>query len=319
LDRSTKVIRDHHFYDLPDLLLPGDILVVNDTRVVPARLFGHKESGGLVEVLVIQDGGKQERGTRNRLCLLKSSKRPKIGSFLFFQGGGSGQVRRLFDNGTALITFGGEKPVQEILRKSGHMPVPPYIRREDDSCDNLDRQRYQTVYSRSDGAVAAPTAGLHFTVELLEKLRKQGIGIFPVTLHVGYGTFQPVRTGDIREHELLPERYKIDAAASRAIGICKASGGRVIAVGTTVVRTLESAAMENGLVNPGEGVTDLMVTPGFSFKVVDALITNFHLPKSSLLFLVAAFAGLDSIRKAYALAIEREYRFYSYGDAMLIL
>jgi S-adenosylmethionine:tRNA ribosyltransferase-isomerase len=319
LDRPTKDMKDHHFYDLPDLLLPGDILVVNDTRVVPARLFGRKESGGRVEALVIQDGGKQERGTRIRLCLLKSSKRPKVGSFLFFEGGFSGQVRQLFDNGTALVNFGGEKPIQDLLRESGHMPVPPYIRREDDSCDSLDRQRYQTVYSRAEGAVAAPTAGLHFTVDLLEKLEKRGIGVFPVTLHVGYGTFQPVRTEDIREHELVPERYRIDAAAARAIRACKASGRRVIAVGTTVVRTLESAAMANGLVEPGEGEADLMMVPGFPFRVVDALITNFHLPKSSLLFLVAAFAGLDLTRKAYALAIERKYRFYSYGDAMLIL
>jgi S-adenosylmethionine:tRNA ribosyltransferase-isomerase len=319
LDRPTKVIKDYHFYDLPDLLLPGDSLVVNDTRVVPARLFGRKESGGRIEALVIQDGGTQERETRNRLCLLKSSKRPKVGSFLFFQGGISGKVRRLFDNGTALIAFGGEKPIEDLLRESGRMPVPPYIRREDESCESLDRRRYQTVYSKSEGAVAAPTAGLHFTVELLEKLKKKGIGVFPVTLHVGYGTFQPVRTADIREHKLVPELYRIDSAVSRAIGMCKASGGRVIAVGTTVVRTLESAAMKDGLVKPGEGKTDLMVTPGFPFKVVDALITNFHLPKSSLLFLVVAFAGLDSIRRAYSLAIERKYRFYSYGDAMLIL
>ena len=319
LDRSTKATKDYHFYDLPDLLVPGDILVVNNTRVVPARLFGRKESGGRVEALIIQERGKPGRETKNRLCLLRSSKRPKVGSFLFFQGGYSGQVRQLFENGTALITFEGEKPFEDFLKESGSMPVPPYIRREDDSFDSLDRQRYQTVYSKQEGAVAAPTAGLHFTDNLLEKLGNRGVGVFPVTLHVGYGTFQPVRTEDIRQHKLVPEHYRIGSAASKAIENCKASGGRVIAVGTTVVRTLEGSALKKGLVEPGEGETDLMITPGFPFKVVDGLITNFHLPKSSLLFLVAAFAGLDLIHRAYGLAIEKQYRFYSYGDAMLIL
>jgi S-adenosylmethionine:tRNA ribosyltransferase-isomerase len=217
------------------------------------------------------------------------------------------------------MQFDGTDSVADLLREKGQMPVPPYIKRSDYSHSSIDRQRYQTVYSRREGAVAAPTAGLHFTEELLEKLEKRGIRVVSVTLHVGYGTFQPVRTADIRDHKLGAEYFKVEDHAARMIRECRASGKRVIAVGTTAVRALETTALAKGTVEPGEGMTDLMVTPGFSFRVVDGLITNFHLPKSSLLFLVAAFVGLDAIREAYASAIEKKYRFYSYGDAMLIL
>lgn len=319
LNRRTKERKDHHFYDLPELLGPDDLLVVNDTRVVPAKLVGRKESGGRVEVLVLEHTGNGKTGERSRLCLLKSSKRPKVGSFLFFQGGISARVRQFFDDGKAVVEFEGKEPIRELLRKNGHMPLPPYIKREAESCSNLDKARYQTIYSKSEGAVAAPTAGLHFTRDLLEKLREKGIGVVSITLHVGYGTFQPVRTADIRDHDLAAEYFIIDSEASRAIRECKGSGGRVVAVGTTVVRTLEGAARKKGIVEPGEGKTDLMVTPGFPFRVVDALITNFHLPRSSLLFLVAAFTGLGLIRETYAYAVRERYRFYSYGDAMLIL
>jgi len=318
LNRQTKLTEDSHFYDLPDLLNPGDTLVVNDTRVIPARLFGRKESGGHVEILVLGHGGSEERNDRTRLCLLKASKRPKVGNFLFFEGGITGRVQQLFDDGKALIQFEGTDPIADLLREKGQMPIPPYIKRPDNSYSSIDRKRYQTVYSRLEGAVAAPTAGLHFTEDLLEKLGNKGIRLVSITLHVGYGTFQPVRTDDIRHHKLEAEYFRVQDDVSRAIQECKDSGRRVIAVGTTVVRALETAAIRDGAVESGEGMTDLMVTPGFSFKVVDGLITNFHLPKSSLLFLVAAFAGLDLIREVYASAIKKRYRFYSYGDAMFI-
>ncbi len=319
LNRQTKVSEDSYFFRLPDFLNPGDTLVVNDTRVVPARLYGRKESGGQVEVLVLEQGKLAGENERERMCLCKASKRPKVGSFLFFQGGGKGKVLCLYDDGKVLIQFQGMEPVEDILRKNGRMPVPPYIKRPDETLEAVDRKRYQTVYARRDGAVAAPTAGLHFTDALLERLKRRDIKVVSITLHVGYGTFQPVSAADIREHKLEAEYFRVEKSVAREIRECKNSGGRVIAVGTTAVRALETAALATGSVEPGEGMTDLMVTPGFSFRVVDGLVTNFHLPKSSLLFLVAAFAGLELIREVYASAIEKKYRFYSYGDAMLIL
>jgi len=319
LNRQTKVSEDSYFLNLPDLLNPGDRLVVNDTRVVPAGLHGRKESGGRVEILVLDQGKSSGKNDRERLCLCKASKRPKVGSFLFFQGGVTGKVQHLFDDGKILIQFEGVESVRDFLRENGRMPVPPYIKRSDDAYTTVDRKRYQTVYAKRDGAVAAPTAGLHFTENLLERLKKRDIRVVSITLHVGYGTFQPVHTADIRDHKLEAEYFRIEEGVAKEIRECKDSGRRVIAVGTTTVRALETAALETGRVEPGEGMTDLMVTPGFSFQVVDGLITNFHLPKSSLLFLVAAFAGLEVIREVYASAIRKRYRFYSYGDAMLIL
>lgn len=319
LNRQTKVTEDTYFYHLPDLLSPGDRLVVNDTRVLPSRLYGRKESGGRVEIVVLGRGKSGDGNDRERVCLCKASKRPRVGSFLFFQGGVAGRVQQLFDDGKVLIRFEGSGPVENLLRGIGRMPVPPYIKRPDESLAAIDRKRYQTVYAKRDGAVAAPTAGLHFTEDLLERLDQRDIRVVSVTLHVGYGTFQPVHAQDIRDHKLEAEYFRIEEDAAREIRACKNSGGRVIAVGTTAVRTLETAAMASGRVEPGEGFTDLMVTPGFSFQVVDGLITNFHLPKSSLLFLVAAFAGLELIREVYKSAIRKKYRFYSYGDAMLIL
>lgn len=319
LNRQTKVSEDSYFFHLPDLLRQGDTLVVNDTRVIPARLHGRKESGGRIEILVLDQGRSGEKNDRERLCLCKASKRPKVGSFLFFQGGGTGKVQKLFDDGKILIRFQGVETVLDLLRKNGRMPVPPYIKRPDDSCASVDRKRYQTIYARRDGAVAAPTAGLHFTEGLLERLKQRDIRVVSITLHVGYGTFQAVHAADIRDHKLEAEYFRVEEAVARQIRECKDSGRRVIAVGTTAVRALETAAQAKGSVEPGEGLTDLMVTPGYPFQVVDGLITNFHLPKSSLLFLVAAFAGLEVIREVYADAIRKKYRFYSYGDAMLIL
>lgn len=318
--RKEETITESRFFDLPGYLKPGDLLVVNNTRVVPARLFGRKESGGRVEILILEHAGAEHDVPSTRACLLKSSKRPKIGSLLFFDIGITGTVREIQDNGGVRIEFHGERCLDDLLEKNGQMPLPPYIKRPPDGLwAHLDRERYQTIFARNKGAVAAPTAGLHFSETLLEKLRKSGIDIASLTLHVGPGTFRPVRVKDIRKHDVGEEFYRIGPETARAIDAARSQGGRVVAVGTTVVRALESAAEKEGRRLVGEGRTTLLITPGFRFRAVDALITNFHLPKSSLLFLVSAFAGAELIKRAYRLAIERAYRFYSYGDAMFIL
>lgn len=319
LDRAKQQFFDRHFFDLPELLKPGDLVVVNDTGVMPARLFGHRETGGRVEILVLEtpDPGEKDAAC---VCMLKSSKRPRAGSVLFFDEGVSAKIREVMGNGLVRLTFAGGHSVDRLLEEKGHMPLPPYIKRKPGGpFEQLDKKRYQTVYSKTRGAVAAPTAGLHFTENLIRELNKSGIPVVPLTLHVGYGTFRPVRTPDIRNHVLAEEYYKVEPETAEAINRTKGRGGRVVAVGTTVVRTLETIAASNGTVVPREGKTGLLITPGFSFRVVDILITNFHLPKSSLLFLVSAFAGPARIRDAYASAIKKGYRFYSYGDAMLIL
>jgi S-adenosylmethionine:tRNA ribosyltransferase-isomerase len=320
VNRATEAFSDHRFFDLPQLLRPLDLLVLNDTRVVPARLFGRKESGGRIEILVLDlhNPGKNDSGTR--WCLLKSSKRPKEGARLFLESGVSGRVQELGENGLVRIRFSGEGSVDDLIEEKGRMPLPPYIKRDEgDDLSSLDKERYQTVYAASRGAVAAPTAGLHFTKPLIRALKAAGIDVAYLTLHVGHGTFLPVRTGDIRRHRLSEEDYRIGPQTAAAIARCKGRRGRVVAVGTTVVRALETAFAEDGSTGSAEGKTNLLVTPGFQFKVVDGLITNFHLPKSSLLFLVAAFAGLALTKRAYASAVTKKYRFYSYGDAMLLL
>jgi len=318
VDRSRRSLTDRRFFDLPGLLRPGDLIVVNNTRVIPARIFGRKESGGRIEILVLnQDKGP---GTTARWCLLRSSKRPQAGSRLFFENDFTGVVEALGRDGLTRICFKGPQPLDAMIEANGVMPLPPYIRREArDSRSTLDRERYQTVYSKVSGAVAAPTAGLHFTKPLMKALRAAGVFIAEVTLHVGHGTFRPVRTKDIRKHELGAEAYRVEQETAEAVNRAKKEKRRVIAVGTTAVRVLETVVGDRGEVAPGCGRTDLLITPGFSFRVVDAMITNFHLPKSSLLFLVCAFAGKDLIKKAYGRAIEGRYRFYSYGDAMLIV
>ena len=320
VDRSSGSVTDRHFIELPELLLPGDLLVVNNTRVVPARLFGRKESGGRTEILVLEHSDQETDKPDARWCLLRSSKRPKKGSRLFFDKDLSGVVEDLGGDGLIRIAFQGPQSIDSLLEEKGMMPLPPYIRRkEKDRLFELDRERYQTVFAEKRGAVAAPTASLHFTEGLLARLGQAGISVVPVTLHVGHGTFRPVRTRDIRDHRLGYEVYDLSPETAQAIERAKSEGRRVVAVGTTVVRTLESVAGPKGEIKRGRGKTDLLITPGFSFKLVDALITNFHLPRSSLLFLVSAFAGLDLIRIAYQEAIAKAYRFYSYGDAMLIL
>jgi len=332
VERSSASFSDNQFFDLPSLLQPGDLLVVNNTKVVPARIFGHKESGGRVEILVLEhpdskndrdsrkNGDLKQEGSATRLCLLRSSRRPKRGSLLFFDSGVSGEVKDLLDDGLVKISFKGARGIDALLVEKGFMPLPPYIKRgENTSLSDMDKERYQTVYSEREGAVAAPTAGLHFTADLLKRLRTRGVSTVSLTLHVGHGTFRPVKTKDIRHHRLGHEYYLIEPETAARINETKRNGGRIVAVGTTVVRALESASATDGALLPGAGKTDLLITPGFVFNVVDVLITNFHLPRSSLLFLVSAFAGLDLIKRAYERAVEKRYRFYSYGDAMLIL
>ena len=306
LDRATGAIADRGFRDLPDLLRPGDLLVLNDTRVIPARLWGRKETGGRVEVLVERVLGESEA-----LAHVRASKSPKPGSELWFED----DVRaRVAGREADLFHLVFDRPLMPFLETRGHMPLPPYITREDAA---LDVERYQTVYAEKPGAVAAPTAGLHFDETLLSTLTAKGVSQARVTLHVGAGTFQPVRVDDIREHRMHAEWLRVPAEVVEAVNRTRERGGRVVAVGTTVVRSLETAAL-GGTLQAYEGETDIFITPGFRFRVVDALITNFHLPESTLLMLVSAFAGHETIMRAYRHAVEQRYRFFSYGDAMFI-
>ena len=307
LDGAEKTLQDRLFTDLPGLLRPGDLLVFNDTRVIPARLYGRKESGGQVEVLV-------ERITAERevLAHVRASKSPKPGSWLTLEEQVEVEVTGR-DGALFALRFPG--PVLEILKQVGHMPLPPYIERE---AVESDAERYQTVYARKEGAVAAPTAGLHFDEAMLAHLEQMGIESAYVTLHVGAGTFQPVRTEDIREHVMHSEYIEVPEAVVEAVAHTRARGGRVVAVGTTVVRSLESAA-RGGELRAFQGETDIFIYPGYSFHVVDAMITNFHLPESTLLMLVSAFAGYQQVMRAYRHAVAEKYRFFSYGDAMFVL
>ena len=308
LDPVTGVTRDRHFHELPGLLQPGDLLVFNNTRVIPARLFGNKQTGGRVEVLI-----ERITGATTALAQLRASKPARPGTGIELEGNARARVTGR-EGDLYVLEFSIEGDLGAYLEETGHMPLPPYIKREDREAD---RQRYQTVYARVPGAVAAPTAGLHFDDALLGKLQQRGIGSAFLTLHVGAGTFQPVRTDNLDAHVMHHEYFEIDAEASRKIAETRAQGGRVVAVGTTVVRTLEAATGADG-VQPCSGETRLFITPGYRFRSVDALLTNFHLPESTLLMLVCAFAGHDNIMSAYQHAIAERYRFFSYGDAMFI-
>jgi S-adenosylmethionine:tRNA ribosyltransferase-isomerase len=315
LDRTAAPVH-RRFDQLPDLLRFGDVLVVNDTAVVPARLLGRKESGGRVEVFLLDYAG----GTRTAggglacECLIRASKPTRSGARLCFGAGLSGTVLRA-GGGTWQVEFAADGDVDAALEQAGHVPLPPYIRRPDRPDD---RAAYQTVYAAVRGAVAAPTAGLHFTPALLARLRARGIPVLTITLHVGYGTFAPVRVQDIREHRMHAERFAVPPATAAQIAAARAGGGRVVAVGTTVVRTLEHSADEAGIVRPGSGSCELFIYPGYRFKIVDAMVTNFHLPGSTLLMLVSAFAGRERVLAAYREAVRAGYRFFSYGDAMLL-
>jgi S-adenosylmethionine:tRNA ribosyltransferase-isomerase len=323
LNRLGGGLSHHGFSALEQFLIPGDVLVVNNTAVIPAKLVGRKASGGRAEVLVCNFIGNGNRRTsktpRVYECLVKTAKPLKPGSSLYFDEGLTAKVMERF-NGPYFIRFYAERDFEALLERIGQVPLPPYIRRNQNQappCD--DRAAYQTVYASEKGAIAAPTAGLHFTARLLEKLKSRGIAIVSLTLHVGYGTFLPVRVQDIRSHRMHAEFYSIPKQAATKINSARKSGQRVVAVGTTSVRTLEYASDSAGQVRAENGCCDLFIHPGYRFKVVDAMITNFHLPQSTLLMLVSAFAGRENILHAYQEAIRRKYRFYSYGDAMLII
>jgi S-adenosylmethionine:tRNA ribosyltransferase-isomerase len=312
LDRTSKQIAEDTFRNIPDHLLPGDLLVMNDTRVIPARLFGVRDSGGKVEIFLVR---RVEDPAERWSCLLRASKKFRDGQVIHLAGGMKAAVCSRSTDDTWLLEFSGSGPFAEWLGREGHIPLPPYLQRDDDAGD---RERYQTVFSRSPGAVAAPTAGLHFTRELLTELESRGVRLAYLTLHTGLGTFQPVRVERVEDHRIHTERYSIPAATVEEIRSARQRGGRVIAVGTTTTRTLEYAADADGNVAAGCGEADIYIVPGYRFKVVDALITNFHLPESTLLMLVSAFAGHEYVLAAYREAVTRGFRFYSYGDAMLI-
>ena len=319
VDRKTRMLGHHRFFDVCDLLTPSDVLVVNNTAVIPARLVGQKETGGRAEVLILgyPDGGKDRMDTGEFICrcMIKTSKRPKDGATLFFDQGLKAKIID-FKDGIYRVKFLYNGRFETLLDRIGRIPLPPYIKRSDSKDD---RTFYQTVYASQKGAVAAPTAGLHFSESLLEKLRKKGVKIVAITLHVSYGTFLPVRVSDIRDHRIHSEWYFIGKQTADVINREKAKGNRIVAVGTTCVRTLEYASNQSGVVAHGSGNCDLFIYPGYGFNVVDAMITNFHLPKSTLLMLVSAFAGRETVLKAYEAAIRERYRFFSYGDAMLIV
>jgi len=306
-DRRSGNLGDRQFSDLPTLLKPGDLLVFNNTEVIPARLFGSKASGGKVEILIERILGKQEC-----LAQVRASKSPKPGGSLILEDGSELQV--LGREGGFFHLQAAEADLMDLLKSLGHMPLPPYITRED---TEYDRRRYQTVFAETPGAVAAPTAGLHFDQVLLDQLKKTGIESTTITLHVGAGTFQPVRVDDIEDHQMHAEWLDVPQEACDAVAATKARGGRVIAVGTTAVRSLETAA-QDGLLKPFCGDSRIFIYPPYTFQVVDAMITNFHLPESTLLMLVSAFAGHAQTLAAYKYAVEQRYRFFSYGDAMLI-
>ncbi|MCV6636208.1 tRNA preQ1(34) S-adenosylmethionine ribosyltransferase-isomerase QueA [Candidatus Albibeggiatoa sp. nov. NOAA] len=309
IEAQTHQAQDLQFTDFPSLLKPNDLLIFNDTRVMPARLFAHKATGGKVEILI-----ERLLDEKRVLAQVRASKSPKPETELILQDGTTltviQRVEQFFE-----LQFNTEQDIQQILQAVGHMPLPPYIKR-DDAEDDLNR--YQTVYAKNLGAVAAPTAGLHFDDDILQQIEQKGIQTAFVTLHVGAGTFSPVRVDDITQHKMHSEWLTVSESVCQQIQETRQKGGRVIAIGTTSVRALESAAQQTGDIQAFTGDTQIFITPGYEFKVVDALLTNFHLPESTLLMLVSAFAGYEHIMNAYRHAVAQQYRFFSYGDAMFI-
>jgi len=310
INRETGELEHERFYNIVDMLSPGDCIVLNNTKVLPARLVGEKnESGGKIEFLLLK-----QLQLNTWEVLVKPGKRAKIGTrFSFGNGLLQAEVKDIGDEGSRIVEFIYDGVFENILEQLGEMPLPPYITEKLDDPD-----RYQTVYAKHQGSAAAPTAGLHFTTELLQKLKDKGILIEYITLHVGLGTFRPVKVDSIEEHKMHSEFYILEEDVADRINTVKEQGGKVIAVGTTSCRTLESAAIEKNVLKAGSGWTDIFIYPGYSFKMVDALITNFHLPESTLIMLVSALAGRENIMKAYNTAVEERYRFFSFGDAMLI-
>ena len=322
MQRESGVLSHHRFYELPGFLVPGDVLVVNDTQVVPARLVGKKTTGGRVEVLILDYARAVETAAETGFltcrCLIKSARRIESGTRVFFDGGLTAEIGDCRE-GVFSVSFSYEGDFDRLIDEIGSVPLPPYIRRETPAGSPEDKAAYQTVYASRKGAAAAPTAGLHFTGSLLDEIRAFGVTIATITLHVGYGTFRPVKVADIRDHRMHSEDFTIFQTAAETINRAKADGRRVVAVGTTCVRTLEYASDTGGRIQPGGGSCDLFLYPGYRFRVVDAMITNFHLPRSTLIMLVAAFAGREKVLAAYREAVEKRYRFFSYGDAMMIV
>jgi S-adenosylmethionine:tRNA ribosyltransferase-isomerase len=318
LDRSADGLVHATVAELPRFLRRGDLLVVNDTRVFPARLYGRRDdTGGRVELLLVEE---HPDGTWT--SLFKASGRPRAGlAFSLAEGRLRGEILAVDEGGMVRLRLLAGGPVRDVLELVGAIPLPPYIRREGEGTAEreIDRERYQTVFAEKWGAVAAPTAGLHFTPELLDELGRAGVGRAAVTLHVGPGTFKPVKVDEVRDHVMDEERYLVPPESASAINAARAAGGRIVAVGTTTVRTLETVAAPGGHVPAGEGRSGIFIYPPYRFKAVDALLTNFHLPRSTLLMLVSAFAGRERVMAAYRAAVEHHYRFYSYGDCMLIL
>ena len=310
LDKNTGEIKHEHFYNIKDYLKPGDCLVINDTKVIPARLFGvKKDTGAKIEVLLLK-----RKENDNWEVLVKPGRKAKPGTVISF---GDGllecEVSDVVDDGNRIIHFSYDGIFEEILDKLGEMPLPPYITHK-----LQDKNRYQTVYAKHEGSAAAPTAGLHFTNHLLKEIEEMGVNIAHVTLHVGLGTFRPVKVEEITDHHMHSEYYCIEKDAAYIINNTKKNGGRVIAVGTTSCRTLESAALDDGTISESSGWTEIFIYPGYKFKMIDCLITNFHLPESTLLMLVSALAGRENIMNAYSEAVQEKYRFFSFGDAMFI-
>ena len=310
-DRADKSVRHLHFYDLPNFLKKGDVLVVNETKVIPARLLGEKEDTGVpVEILLLK---RLEKDVWEGL--VRPGRRLKPGTFCTFGGGLlRAEIIGNTDDGGRTVRFHYEGVFEEILDQLGQMPLPPYIHEK-----LQDKTRYQTVYAKQEGSAAAPTAGLHFTPELLEKIREMGVEIVPVLLHVGLGTFRPVKAEDLSEHHMHVEHYEVTPEAAEKINAARAAGGRCVCVGTTSVRTLESASGEDDLVRAESGDTGIFITPGYRFHAVDALVTNFHLPQSTLLMLISALMGREEALRVYEEAVREKYRFFSFGDAMMIL
>ncbi|MDY4954268.1 MAG: tRNA preQ1(34) S-adenosylmethionine ribosyltransferase-isomerase QueA [Candidatus Onthomonas sp.] len=309
LDRHSGAIGHHHFYELPDFLREGDCLVLNNSRVLPARLIGHRETGGAAEVLLLTD-----RGDNVWECLVRPGKKLRAGATVSFGDGQlTAQIQEVLPDGNRLVHFQYEGIFLEILEQLGKMPLPPYIKEE-----LADGERYQTVYSKVAGSAAAPTAGLHFTPELLKQVEEKGVQLAYVTLHVGLGTFRPVKEEELETHDMHSEYCVIPPEAAEIINRTKERGGRVICVGTTSCRTLESFAEKDGRIVPQSGWTNIFIYPGYRFKCLDALITNFHLPESTLIMLVSALAGREHTLAAYQEAVKERYRFFSFGDAMLI-
>ena len=310
LDRNTGEVNHKHFYDILDYLKPGDCLVMNDSRVLPARLLGHRPTGGAVEVLLLRD-----LGDKCWECLCKPGRKMQVGNEVIFGNGElTATVKAVQEDGNRVVEFHYEGIFLEVLERLGKMPLPPYIKAE-----LADQERYQTVYSREVGSAAAPTAGLHWTKELLDKARDKGVKTAFVTLHVGLGTFRPVKAENILEHHMHAELCMMSAETAAILNEAKAAGGRVICVGTTSCRTLESLAKEDGTFEASSKWTEIFIYPGYTFKAMDGLITNFHLPESTLVMLVSAFAGRDHVLSAYEQAVAERYRFFSFGDAMCIL